>query len=158
MPYVPRTKDDPLDLGRSADQNESVDNDAYFYARIRYIGLLVMAPTDGCVTGDGKIYFHIPSDVSGMNLVSCHAFHITAGAGGNPTLIQVANVTDAVDILSTRIMIDVGETDSKDAATAYVIDTTKDDVVTYDIIRIDVDQLPTTAPKGLVVTLGFQYP
>lgn len=158
MVYHARTKDDPLDMGRTTDQNDSVDNDAYFYAKIRYIGLEVAQPGESCATGDGKKYLHIPSDVSGMNLVSCHAFHITAGAGGNPTLIQVANVTDAVDMLSTRIMIDVGETNSKDATTAYVIDTTKDDVLTQDIIRIDVDQLPTTAPLGLVVTLGFQYP
>ena len=158
MPYVPRTNDAPGDLGRSVDQNDSVGNDAYFYSRICYAAVVVVTPTISCEIGDGKMYLSIPAGLTGMNLVSCHAYHATAGAGGNPTLVQVHNLTDAQNMLSTRIMVDVGEKDSKDAATPYVIDTTKDDVVTYDVIRIDVPQLPTTAPLGLVVTLGFQFP
>ena len=33
-----------------------------------------------------------------------------------------------------------------------------DDVATGDIIRIDVDTLSTTKPKGLVITLAFRLP
>lgn len=158
MAYTLRTKDAALDLGRAADQNESVDNDIAFYHAIRYVACTVAEPASSMAIGDNKVRFHIPADLSGMNLVSCHAFHTTAGAGGSPTLVQIRNVTDAVDMLSTRVMIDVGETDSKDATTAYVINAAEDDVATNDIIAIDLDQLPTASMLGLVVTLGFQMP
>jgi len=158
MAYTVRTKDSALDLGRAADQNESVDNDIFFYAQIRYVVCVVQPPAGFLDTGDNQARFHVPADLNGMNLVVCHAFHTTAGAGGSPSLIQVRNVTQAADMLSTRIMIDVGETDSTTAATAYVINAAEDDVATNDIIAIDYDQRPTTSPLGLVVTLGFQHP
>ncbi|MFA6897197.1 MAG: hypothetical protein WCQ96_02850, partial [Patescibacteria group bacterium] len=106
-------------------------------------------------TGDGKGYFVVPAGLNGMNLISVHAKVVTAGTT-NTTDIQINNVTDNVDILSTKITIDSGETSSDTAATAAVIDTTKDDVATNDVLRIDVDAASTTKPKGMIVTLGFQ--
>lgn len=158
MAYTLRTKDSSGDLGRAADQNESVDNDISFYHAIRYLALTIAPCGAAMAIGDNQARFHVPAQVSGMNLVTCHALHTTAGAGGSPTLVQVRNVTDAVDMLSTRIMVDVAETASDTATTGYVIDTTHDDVATNDVIAIDLDQLPTTSPQGLVVTLGFQMP
>lgn len=108
-------------------------------------------------TGDGKGYIVIPAALNGMNLVSVHAKVITAGTT-NTTDIQIANVTDSVDMLSTKLTIDSGETGSDTAAAAAVIDTTKDDVATNDLLRIDVDAVSTTKAKGLIVTLGFQLP
>ena len=61
-------------------------------------------------------------------------------------------------MLSTKLTIDSGETGSNTAATAAVIDTTKDDVATNDVLRIDYDQVSTTAPLGSVITLGFDPP
>jgi hypothetical protein len=61
-------------------------------------------------------------------------------------------------MLSTKLTIDSGETGSDTAATAAVIDTTKDDVATNDLLRIDVDATATTKAKGLIITLGFQLP
>ena len=159
MAYGVRSKDNPNDVGRSADQNQSVDNEAYLYANIRYIGIEVFDPLSNCLIGDGKKYFDIPADLNGMNLVSCHAYHPTPGATAGPTLINIHNETDNQDFLSTRLMIDTGEKGSDTAATPYVIDTAHDDLATFDILRIDVDQLPTgTVPKGLILTLGFQHP
>lgn len=158
MAYGVRTKDNAGDMGRAADQNQSVDNDIYFYALIRYVAVTVAGTGETLAVADNAARFHIPPDLTGMNLVYCHAFNTTAGTGGSPLLVQVRNVTDAVDMLSTRIMIDITETDSTTAATAYVIDTTHDDVATNDIIAIDIDQRSTVSPYGLVVTLGFQKP
>jgi len=107
-------------------------------------------------TGDGKKAFHIPPDITGYNLVYVHMFCLTASSNGIPT-IQVRNQTDTQDMLSTKLTIDQGETDSKDAAAPAVIDTTKDDVVTNDIIALDCD-VAGTGTKGLYVTLGFQKP
>jgi len=126
------------------------------HTHLTEVEMVVVDFATDCATGDGKFYFHVGQKLAGMNLVYCHAKHITAGSGGSPTLVQLYNLTDSQDMLSTRIMVDVGETASEDATTPYVINTSYDDVAENDIIRIDVDQLPTTVPKGLVITLGFQ--
>jgi len=127
----------------------------------------VMKPTAVCIqvvdgatdtaTGDGKAYFTIPEELNGMNLVGVHARVVTAGTTGT-TDFQIANVTDSVDMLSTKLTIDSGETGSDTAATPAVIDTTKDDVATNDLLRIDCDAVATTAAKGLVVRLRFALP
>jgi hypothetical protein len=44
------------------------------------------------------------------------------------------------------------------AATAAVINASYDDVAENDLLRIDIDAVSTTAPKGLIVTLGFAMP
>jgi len=106
-------------------------------------------------TGDGKGYFHIPASLDGMNLVAVHAEVITAGTTGTED-IQIHNVTQGVDCLSTKLSIDSGETGSDTAATPAVIDTNNDDVSENDLIRIDVDAVQTTAAKGLICTLEFQ--
>jgi len=156
MAYVEPYVFVPLDILTAAQLNSIQDNVRYFRTRIRYVEIEVVAPGTSWVTGDGKKYFHIPVDLNGMNLVEVHAFDVTAGTTGVST-IQIANVTDSVDMLSTRITIDSGETGSNTAATPAVIDTTHDDVATNDVIRIDIDRTSTTAPKGLVVTLGFSF-
>lgn len=108
-------------------------------------------------TGDGKAYVTIPEDLNGWNLTACHARVITAGTT-NTTDIQIRNVTDSVDMLSTKLTIDSGETGSDTAATPYVIDTTKDDVATNDLLAIDLDQVSSTPAKGLIIRLRFVKP
>lgn len=126
-------------------------------AGVRYYQMIPFEFGTDCATGDGKYYFHVPPALNGMDLVYVHARVITAGTT-NTMDIQLANVTDAVDMLSTKITIDSGETGSDTAATVAVIDTTKDDIATNDLLRIDVDAVHTTKAKGLIVTLGFQLP
>jgi hypothetical protein len=158
MAYIPRSNDAPGDKGRAVDQNASVGNDAYFYARRPYMIFVAFGPYSDISLGDDRIQLPCPGDIVGMNLVACRAIHKTAGAGGNPTLVQVRRLADAADMLSTRINIDVGETDSLTAAVAYVIDTTKDDVPAGTTLCIDIDQEPGTHPQGLVVVLEFANP
>lgn len=107
--------------------------------------------------GDGKFYFHVDSRLGGMNLVDVHAEVITAGTTGT-TDIQINNVTQAADMLSTKLTIDSTETGSDTAATPAVIDTANDDVAENDLLRVDIDAISTTAPKGLILTLGFRLP
>ncbi len=120
----------------------------------RYMAIEVFQPTQTVQTGDGKKYFHIPPELNGMNLIYAHAFCITAGTAGTMD-IQIHNETDDVDMLSTKLTVDSAETGSNTAAVAAVIDTTKDDVATNDVIRIDVDAVQTAPAKGLIITLGF---
>lgn len=105
-------------------------------------------------TGDGKAYFTIPNHLNGARISAVHGRVITAGNTGT-TDIQIRNVTDAVDVLSTKLTIDSGETGSDTAATPAVINTSNDDVATNDLFAIDVDAISTTAPKGLVVRIEF---
>jgi len=107
--------------------------------------------------GDGAAYVTVPSSYAGMNLVAVHARVITAGTTGT-TDIQIHNLSQTADMLTTKITIDTTETGSDTAATAAVIDTSNDDVASWDILRIDVDAVSTTAPKGLIVTMEFRLP
>ena len=125
----------------------------------RIATIMVVADATTLTTGDGKASIFIPAELDGYNLVDADACVSTAGTGATLTTVQVRNVTDAVDMLSTRITIDASELTSFTAATQPVIDTTKDDVATGDQLAIDVDLIAnTTAPKGLQVILVFEEP
>lgn len=119
----------------------------------RVIQMKIVADDTALATGDGKLVICIPSELNGMNLVDADAAVSTVSSSGAPT-VQVRNVTDSVDMLSTAITIDASEYTSYTAATQPVIDTSHDDVATGDLIAIDVDGAGTGA-KGLIVLLSF---
>lgn len=106
-------------------------------------------------TGDGKLIILIPAYLNGANLIIAHAFVSTVSSSGLPT-VQIRNVTQAADMLTTKITIDANEFTSYSAATQPVIDTANDDVATGDLIAIDVDVAGTGA-KGLGVHLEFSF-
>lgn len=124
----------------------------------RVIELLLVDTATALAVADGvgSILFVIPPELNGFNLVDADASVFTVSSSGTPT-IQIYNLTDAVDMLSTRITIDANELTSYTAATAPVIDATKDDVATGDQLRIDCD-VAGTGTKGLAVMLSFQLP
>ena len=101
---------------------------------------------------DGVGYIEIPAECNGMNLISARARVGTAGTT-NASTFDIYNVTDSTSMLSSAISIASGATSG-----TGTVDTAHDDVATGDIIRIDVDTLSTTKPKGLVVTLAFRLP
>jgi hypothetical protein len=121
------------------------------------VGIQVVDSGTDTATGDGKAFYEVPEEINGMNLIACGTTVYTAGTT-NTTDVQLRNVTDSVDMLSTKITIDSTETSSRTAATAAVIDATKDDVVTGDRLAIDVDAVSTTAAKGLYVWMRFALP
>jgi hypothetical protein len=122
-------------------------------ARPRIIQVAVTAPATAVTTGDAQAEFRINSLLNGLNLTACAAHVATVSSSGLPT-VQIRNVTQAADMLTTRITIDVSEHDSSTAAAAAVIDTGNDDVATGDLIAIDVD-VAGTGTKGLLVDLTF---
>lgn len=123
----------------------------------RIVGVQVFDSGTDTATGDGKAFFRIPAVMNGWNLVAVAMSVYTAGTT-NTTDVQIRNITQAADMLTTKLTIDSTETDSSTAATAAVIDTNNDDVATGDRIAIDVDAVHTTAAKGLFVELTFQLP
>lgn len=129
------------------------------------VSIIVFNDATDVATGDGAgdVFWRVPALLNGWELVGVAGCHQTAGtgAGTDTTDIQVTRIRAGtpVDMLSTKLTIDEDEVDSKDAATAAVINTSNDDVATGDRIRIDVDLLVTgTVPKGLLVELEFKEP
>jgi hypothetical protein len=88
-----------------------------------------------------------------MNLVEVGAIVATAPSGGAVT-VQIHNLTDTQDVLTTEITIDDGETSTATAATPAEINTDYDDVDTNDVWRIDVDG--ANSAEGLIVMMGFE--
>lgn len=154
MAYVTRTKDDPGDVGRAADQQQSVDNEEYLHELLKYIEMVVFWWTSDCEVGDGAFYFHIPADLDGFDLTEIHGEVITAGVT-NTMDIQIHNVTSAADMLSTKLTIDTAETGSDTAAVPAVINAAEDDVAENDLLRVDIDAVHDTPAKGFILTLGF---
>lgn len=126
--------------------------------RIMYI-LEVVAAATALTTGDGKATIAIPIELTGWNLVNAQARVYTVGTGATLIAIQIRNATDSHDMLSTKITIDASELTSYSAATPSVVDTNEDDVVTADIIAIDIDAINNTVVAlGLDVILTWQLP
>ena len=105
-------------------------------------------------TGDSQFHFFIPPELDSWDLVDADAANATPSTTGNPT-IQIRNVTDAADMLSTKITIDTAEKTSYTAATPPVIDTANDSVVTGNEIAVDIDSAGAN-PEGLNVILQWR--
>jgi hypothetical protein len=133
---------------------DSAQSSGLAWGRRRYVVATVVNYIDDCATGDGQYYFHVPAHLDSFDLVEVHAECITAGTTGTMD-VQIHNVDNALDMLSTKLTIDSGETGSDTAAAAAVINTSNDHVNTNDMLRIDIDAVHTTAAQGLIVTLGF---
>ncbi len=147
------------DINTGTDTSKALTADALAGSKLgtATITLLVSDPAGSAITtGDGKAYWRVPSTIGGMDLVSVAAAVTTVSSSGIPT-VQIANVTQAADMLTTKLTIDASETDSSTAATAAVIDTGNDDVATGDMLRVDIDVAGTGA-KGLMVEMQFRLP
>lgn len=114
--------------------------------------------SESLTTGDGKIYWTVPSDIGSLspNLVSVFAAVYTVSSSGTPTF-QIHNLTDTQDMLSTVLTIDASEYNSSTAATSAVINTSYDDLAAGDRIRIDCD-VAGTGTAGGEVTIGLRIP
>ena len=117
--------------------------------------LIVKCVADGIApsTGNGATHITIPSTLDGKKLLSAQAHVYTVGTGGSITTVQIHNLTDGQDMLSTAITIDLSEKDSSTAATPPVVGG-NNGVSTGDVIRIDVDAVATST-LGLEVRMVF---
>lgn len=105
------------------------------------------------LTGDGRYIFPIDLDLDGAVLTTVEMFVSTVSSSGI-VQVQLRNITQSVDMLSTRIQIDANEYHSATAATAYVISAANADVAHQDRIAIDVDAAGTNA-RGLTMSILF---
>lgn len=104
-------------------------------------------------TGDGRFIFFVPPELDNLDLFDVYAYVTTVSSSGALT-IQVRNVTDTVDMLSTAITIDQSEFSSLTAATPPVINNLYSRVSSGDRIALDVDGAGT-GTTGLGVVLTF---
>ncbi len=142
-------------MGQKTDAHHGRDhrwNGADATSPVRF-EIKVTSDTEALATGDGQFIFAIPKDLNGANLVDAQAYVTTVSSSGLPT-VQIRNVTQTADMLTTKITIDASEFTSFTAATPRVIDASNDDVATGDLIAIDVD-VAGTGTMGLGVLLGF---
>jgi hypothetical protein len=135
------------DTGRAV----SPDGLAGSYAGTKSLSVQVFDGATDVTTGDGKAYITIPEALNGMNLVRAQATVVTAGTT-NATTVMIHNKTDTQDMLSGAASIASGGT----VGTVGTVNGSFDDVATNDVLRIDVDSVSTTAPKGLMVVLEFR--
>jgi hypothetical protein len=119
----------------------------------RTLVIKCVADTVAPATGNGITHITIPSTMDGKNLFSAQAHVYTVGTASTITNIQLHNLTDGNDMLSTPITIDLNEKDSSTAATPSVIGS-NNGVSTADVLRIDVDAVATNT-LGLEVRMVF---
>ena len=104
--------------------------------------------------GEDTLRFRIPAALNGWNVATIAA---SRKSGTGVPSFGLRNVTDGVEVLSTNVTIDSGETDSATATTPGVIDAAHDDVATADQFAIDVDVAGTSTLYAFV-EVGFLKP
>lgn len=142
-----------LAIGANGSYLESTGSAPQWTKFYRYLPFLLNT-TVALSAGDDAVRFRIPSALNGWDVASVAGSR--KSGTGTPT-IQIRNVTDSVDVLSTRLTIDSGETDSSTAATPAVINTSNDSVATGDQFAIDVDDAGTST-LFMWVEIGFAKP
>jgi len=143
------------DTGVAASRKILAIDTPFFF---RTIIVKALPDADDTYTGDGITAITIPPTMDTLNLYSIGAHVYTAGTGST-TDVQLHNVTTSLDLLSTKLTIDAGETDSSTAATPVVINSsgTINKVYTATVLRIDVDQIASgAAAKGLEIRMEFR--
>lgn len=110
------------------------------------------------VVGDGKFIFAIPDDLAEGFLWDCFAYVTTVGSGD--IVIQLRNVTQAVDMLSVPITIEAGDFTSYQAALVLQPepDTSNNQVARGDLIAIDIDDDGGGTAMGLGVGIEINPP
>lgn len=104
--------------------------------------------------GDGKFVWEIPAPLDRTNLAYVRIF--VSAAGSANLIVQLHNITQAVDMLSTRVQIDAGDLSSKTSATPVVINAANALVNDGDQIRVDVDSAGGGDAEGLGIIAGFE--
>jgi len=146
----------------SRDELTALLSDQQKTAKIHFF---IFEGASAVTTGDGKAYSLITARENGMNIVAVYASLIGAKSTSALPTFQIArgrqaNATTAhafEDVLSTRITIDENEWFSGNATTAAVIDTSKDDLLTGDLLRVDADTAGTGS-QGLIVVVEARLP
>lgn len=161
---------DPSDISSVASDASSAASDALSKASTassavaarsaiwdrKTVVLKAYAEASSVASGDDKMRFTIPNTLSGFDLSSVGA-HVYTAPTSNSLHIDIYNITSAGDMLTSCMKIDQGETDTATATSQAVINTSLDNVVATEEVRVDVTSVGSGA-KGLEVRLTFKKP
>lgn len=100
--------------------------------------------------GDGQFYLRIPDELANWKVTEARAWVITAGTT-NATEIDIYSLTQSHSILTDKISIASGDKDG-----SGTIDSDYAIIAAQEELRFDVDQISTTAPKGLILQLTLE--
>lgn len=103
-------------------------------------------------SGDGLWHLPVEPDWAGTYLRSAEAFVRTAGSG--VTQIQLHNLGEAADLLTSRIEIDASENFSWDSTPRSEVDEDMEALELGDVIRVDMDAVGSGI-EGLKLLLSF---
>lgn len=136
-------------------QSKASDVSSALVARQRVVILKVYNEASAISTGDGKMYFAVPNELSGLDLKSCGGHLYTAATSG-VVQVQFARLSaaSAIDMLTSKLEWDATEKDTATAGSAAVINASYDDVATGQEVRVDIDAAGSGA-KGMEVRLAF---
>ena len=123
----------------------------------RSVDLYPIALETTHVVKDDVMIWPTPEWMAGWNLVDVRVTLKVAGTTGVFT-VDVWNVTQAADMLSTGCTVDSTEETSDTAAAPVVIDAAEDDITIRDVLRIDFTTIHTTPGEGCIVELVFSMP
>lgn len=105
-------------------------------------------------SGAGNVFWPVPPEIAGMNLIRS-AVHVQAAGLDGAMTVAIYNVTQGVNMLSTPMSV----ASAAKVSGAASIDTDNDDVAGDDELRFDIAAVhSTTVAKGLVVTMVYQAP
>jgi hypothetical protein len=164
MTYTAQSHVSYGDTWTAGQHNTMIDNIADGHnaepaLRLKTVVVTVLDVTQALVVEDGIgfIVFPVPHTINNWELISADAVLLgVVSSSGVPTF-QIHNVTDSVDMLSTKITVDAGEWSSYTAATPAVVNTSNDVVTSGDRLRFDCDVAGTNV-EGLAFILTFQAP
>ena len=126
----------------------------------RTLIIKVLPDTIPTYVGNGISAITIPLALNGLVLSAVAGdlgAHVYAAGTTGTTDIMIHNLTAGVDMLTTPITIDSGETDSATANAAPVVDTDNNSVATATVLRFDIDAISSgTAAKGLEIRMQFK--
>jgi len=141
-----------IDAGSDSTRAMPVDQFEDSAFGLKTVSLLINDST-ALTTGDGKIYFRAPDILNGWSISDVTAARVFAS--DTDIQINLFNVTQNFEVLSTTLWIEHDEFDSDTAGTPTVINTSNDALTTADRFRVDVDQAGT-ATTWLEVQIGFE--
>lgn len=123
--------------------------------------LRIFGPTTNVATiTTGLVLFSVPPELNGYNLVSVHVLSDVAGTTGTTdTMITRTRSGSTVDMLSAVNQVASTKNGSDEAGgAAGTVNGSNDDVATYDIIKLEIDNVQSTPAQGYNLTLNFEKP
>lgn len=109
------------------------------------------ALNDPVITGSGVSYFRVPPSLSGGDITWADAYVNSTGITNVGIMLTRTRAGNTVNVLSSSLIIDSGEYGTDTSSIPYSINTSNDDLITFDLLKLNV----TGAPTGIGACTGL---